>query len=235
MQELEIAGIQTESLVLDDIPLILGMVSKLGLVEVVNSHVKENGNHQGLSTGWLVGIWLVHILHTGNHAKSTVRDWANRHKSLLERLIDKEIREVDFEDNRLSRVLSRLSDSSVWLKIEQGLWSKVVNIYELPSITELLEKEQSNLAVQSPLLSDGIEEVDAVKKLSYEQAALSKEIDILGQREEFKHSICSAIPSVHIDLTGSSGYHLNSGGYMQYGKNKDHRPDLRQFRHGYAQ
>jgi len=214
MQELEIAKIQTESLVLDDIPLILGMVAKLGLVEVVNRHVKENGNHQGLSTGWLVGIWLVHILHTGNHAKSTVRDWVNRHKFLLEQLTAEKIREVDFEDNRLSRVLNRLSDSSAWLKIEKGLWSKVVSIYELPSITELIEKQERVRTMESPLLSNGITEVSTGRKLSYEQDTLSEDIGILGQKQGFKYPICTPIPGVHIDLTGSSGYHLNSGGYI---------------------
>ena len=72
MELLEELKIQTESILLSDIPLLLSLVAKLKIVEVVDSKVEEHKNHQGLSTGWLVGIWLVHILHTGSHAKSGV-------------------------------------------------------------------------------------------------------------------------------------------------------------------
>jgi len=185
--------IHTEPILLSDVPLLLSLVKQLGVVEVVNEHVEEHGNHKGLSTGWLVGIWLVHILHTGSHAKSTVEEWTNKHKELLEQLTGEQIRKVDFEDNRLGRVLSRLSDRETWLSIERGLWTKVVNVYELPSMTSL--EEGSSVS-----------------------------------NNDTSHLEAHPIASVHIDSTASSGYHMDKEGLMQYGKSKDHRPDLRQFK-----
>ncbi len=210
MEKLEAAKIQTESLILNDIPLLFNLVMQLGVVESIDAHVEGHGNHQGLSTGWLVAIWLTHVLHTGSHAKSSVRDWVNVHKPLLETLSGEQLREVDFEDNRLGRVLTRLADEEVWLKIESSLWSKVIDMYELPSIDELLEN------------SEPIGET-----ISDSSSYASREE---GESIAMPASYESPIPSVHIDLTGSSGYHVNSQGIMQYGKSKDHRPDLRQFK-----
>lgn len=197
----ETLKIRTEPILLSDIPLILSLVKQLGVVEVVNEHVKENANHKGLSTGWLVSIWVVHVLHTGSHAKSTVAEWANKHKDLLEQLTGEQLRKVDFEDNRLTRVLKRLSNRTSWLKIEQGLWSKVVHIYELPSMSSL-EEPISNSATCCVLPDGGV----------------------------LPDVVALPLAGVHIDSTASSGYHMDKEGLMQYGKSKDHRPDLRQFK-----
>ena len=206
MEKLERAKIQTESLILNDIPLLFSLVMQLEVVGSIDKHIKEHGNHRGLSTGWLVAIWLIHILDTSSHAKSSVRDWVNVHKPLLEALSGEQLREVDFEDNRLGRVLSRLAKEATWLKIETSLWSKVIDVYELPSIKELLEQSES---VRFPLPGELPEELESIGFPPFSELP---------------------IPGVHIDLTGSCGYHVNSEGIMQYGKSKDHRPDLRQFK-----
>jgi len=178
-------------LVLNDIPLLLSIIKKLGVVECVDTHIVEHGNHEGLSSGWLVAIWLCHILHRSTHAKSVVEDWAVKHHGLLERLTGQSIRREDFEDNRLGRLLRRLSLEPSWLAMEKSLWSNVVEVYELVGVGEqdaTLSRESSDLPCSKPL------------------------------------------SGVHIDLTGSSGYHKDTNGLMQYGKSKDNRPDLRQFK-----
>lgn len=213
MKTLEITNIQTKSLYLGDIPLIFGLVKQLGVVSCVDEHIKEHGNHEGLSSGWLVAIWLVHILHTGEHTKSPVEEWVNTHKELLERLSGQVIGNKDFEDNRLGRLLSRLSHEPSWLALETALWSKVVDIYELPSIPDLSKSAMAALGAKIP---------PSPNHLTAEPFPMS------ASERALKSS--KAIGCIHIDFSGSCGYHEDRAGLMKYGKSKDHRPDLRQFK-----
>lgn len=213
METLSIANIETKSMYLGDIPLIFGLVNQLGVVSCVDSHIKEHGNHEGLSSGWLVAIWLVHLLHTGEHTKSPVESWAKTHKKLLERLSGQTIGDKDFEDNRLGRLLSRLSQEASWLKIESALWSEVVDIYELPSIPDLFKKSMAVMAAKIPPLPI------KVNAGGFPITALERDLES-----------SKAVGCIHIDFSGSCGYHEDREGLMKYGKSKDHRADLRQFK-----
>lgn len=190
MQNLSSDDLIVETVVLNDIPLLLSLLERLGVVDCVDTHIVEHGNHEGLSSGWLVAIWLCHILHQSTHAKSVVSDWVLKHKALLESLTGQSIGDSDFDDNRLGRLLRRLSLNSNWLPIEKSLWLNVVEVYEVRTVEQ--EEEQLESAGDLP---------------------------------------CSnPLSGVHIDLTGSCGYHKGAKGLMQYGKSKDHRDDLRQFK-----
>jgi len=190
MEDLSSNDIVVETVVLNDIPLLLSLIKSLGIVESIDGNIVEHGNHEGLSSGWLVGIWLCHILHQSTHAKSVVSDWVLKHRNLLESLTGQSISDTDFDDTRLGRLLRRLSLQSNWLPIEKSLWLNVVEVYEVRGV------EQS----QEQLVSEG---------------------DL---------PISTPLSGVHIDLTGSCGYHKGSNGLMQYGKSKDNRDDLRQFK-----
>jgi transposase len=60
----------------DDIPLLIGLAQKLHLPEVLDRHLGNHGNHQGLSNGWLATVWLAYILSESDHRKSSVEEWA---------------------------------------------------------------------------------------------------------------------------------------------------------------
>jgi transposase len=47
---------------IDDFPLLLGVMIRLGLPDILDQHLKRHGSHQGLSWGWIAAIWLAHIL-----------------------------------------------------------------------------------------------------------------------------------------------------------------------------
>jgi transposase len=115
----------------DDIPLIIGLANKLHLVEVLDRHMGTHGLQQGLHNGQLAVGWLAYILSQADHRKSAVRDWANSMPHTLEHLLGHPIREVEFSDDRLGGVLSRLSDDETWEAIEHDLWAATVAVYEL--------------------------------------------------------------------------------------------------------
>ncbi len=114
----------------DDIPLLFGLMVRLGLPELLDRFLGNHGLHQGLSNGWLATIWLIFMLSEGDHRKSTVQDWVERHRQTLERLLEQPIRAVDFTDDRLGIVLRRLSKTESWDALEAELWGSTVTVYE---------------------------------------------------------------------------------------------------------
>jgi transposase len=114
----------------DDIPLIIGLANRLRLAEVLDRHLGTHGLQQGLHNGQLAVGWLASILSQADHRKSAVRDWANGIPHTLAHLLGSPIREVEFSDDRLGGVLSRLSDDATWGAIEHDLWAATVAVYE---------------------------------------------------------------------------------------------------------
>jgi len=122
-----------------DIPLLLGLVIKLDIPKIYDREIGDHGSHTGLSGGWMLAIWMVFILTESDHTKYNVEDWSGRHAELLSRLTGQQIRAGDFNDNRLSSLLSRLAKRERWERFEAALWHSSVSAYEIlePSVGEL--------------------------------------------------------------------------------------------------
>src|SRR5262244_2551073 len=114
-----------------DIPLLLGLVIKLGIPEIYDREIGDHGSHVGLSGGWMLAIWIVFILTESDHTKYKVEEWIERHAALLSRLSGQQIRAVEFNDNRLSSLLSRLSKLERWERFEASIWQHSVSVYEI--------------------------------------------------------------------------------------------------------
>jgi transposase len=56
----------------DDVPLLLAHMQRLGLRGILDAHFSAHGNRQGLSLGWLVLVWLAHILSRADHRLNRV-------------------------------------------------------------------------------------------------------------------------------------------------------------------
>jgi transposase len=115
----------------DDIPVIIGVCNQLGLAGILNRHLGTHGLQQGLDNGQLTVGWLGYILSQADHRKAPVQEWANDNAHTLEQLLDEPIREVEFNDDRLSGVLHRLSDDEAWAAVEQDLWAATVTVYDI--------------------------------------------------------------------------------------------------------
>ncbi len=48
---------------IDDIPLLMAMLLKLDLQNAIDKYYTPHVNHEGLSYGWLLTIWIVYILN----------------------------------------------------------------------------------------------------------------------------------------------------------------------------
>ena len=52
---------------IDDIPLLLAHLERMGLQPLLDEHFPTHGNWVGLSLGWVSVLWLTHILSEGDH------------------------------------------------------------------------------------------------------------------------------------------------------------------------
>src|SRR5437868_13456040 len=59
----------------DDIPLLLEQMQRMGLPTLLDTHFPTHGNWTGLSLGWVSTIWLSSILSRGDHRMVHVEPW----------------------------------------------------------------------------------------------------------------------------------------------------------------
>jgi transposase len=115
----------------DDIPLLLAQMQKLGVAEVIDEQIKPHGLRQGLSIGQVVTVWLSYILSRGDHRKSQLEPWAAERLNTLTSCLEQEVRPLDFSDDRLGDVLRELSDDDSWTACEQEMNTRSLRVYEL--------------------------------------------------------------------------------------------------------
>ena len=121
--------IQTEQI--DDLPLLFGLLQKMGLQQIVDEVIEPHGHRQGLSIGWTIVIWLTHILREKNHCMNVVQKWVTQVPETLKHLTGERVEELDFTDDRLADVLRHLSDDEHWETIERKMGRHAMRVYEL--------------------------------------------------------------------------------------------------------
>ena len=129
---------------LDDTVLLLHVLLQLELPQLLDRHLERHGNQQGLSWGWLITVWLVHILTQSDHRKVVVREWVRRNSQTLHQIIGQEIRDTDFTDDRLTRALSALQPAPTWRAIQTEIADKTVRVYDLP--TEIVRLDATTVS-----------------------------------------------------------------------------------------
>jgi len=116
---------------LDDMPLLYGFLEKMGIQSAIDTVIKPHGNWQGLSMGWVVTIWLIHIASVYNHRMDRVQEWVAKHLISLRQVTGQEVTELDFSDDRLAICLRELHQASHWQRIEFLLGNRLLRVYEL--------------------------------------------------------------------------------------------------------
>jgi transposase len=62
----------------DDIPLLLAQLDRMGVQELLDQHFPTDGNWQGLSLGPVAIVWLTHILSQADHRLNQVQSWTEQ-------------------------------------------------------------------------------------------------------------------------------------------------------------
>jgi len=116
---------------LDDIPVIVGHLHRMRIQATIDQVIHPHGNWQGLSPGWVITIWLVHILSEHTHCMDRVQDWVAKRLHTLQQLTGQPVTALDFTDDRLSLCLRMLSQTAHWHQIEAQLGKHLIRIYQL--------------------------------------------------------------------------------------------------------
>lgn len=116
---------------IDDLPLLHGMLKKMGVQKNIDKVIRTHGNWEGVSPGWVVTIWLMHILSEKNHLMEPLEKWSEKQLKILKRITKQPIRSKDFTDDRLALCLKYLSKSSDWREIEKNLGINIIRVYDL--------------------------------------------------------------------------------------------------------
>ncbi len=115
----------------DDLPLLLAQMQRMGLASLLDAHFPTHGNREGVSLGVVTTIWLTHILSEADHRMNHVQPWAERRLETLRGCSDSSLEVRDLADDRLADVLRHLSDDERWRAFEGELTGHLVRVYDL--------------------------------------------------------------------------------------------------------
>lgn len=127
----DINNIETQIENVDQLPIIYGLLQKMEIQATTDSVIQPHGNWQGLSIGWVITIWLIHILSQHSHQMERVQEWVAKHLVVLRKLTGQEVTALDFTDDRLALCLRYLSPSERWSQLENRLTRSVIQVYDL--------------------------------------------------------------------------------------------------------
>jgi transposase len=119
----------------DDVPLLLAQLERMGVPPLLDAHFPAHGNRQGLSLGWVCAIWLAHILSRADHRLNQVRAWADQLQTTLASFLPVPLRPTDLTDDRLADALRVLSDDTRWAAYEGALNGHLLRVYDLHPTT----------------------------------------------------------------------------------------------------
>jgi transposase len=115
----------------DDVPLLLAHLLRLGLPAILDAHFPTHGNHRGVSRGWIALVWLAHILSRADHRLNRVRPWADHLQTTPNAVLPTALRPTDLTDDRLADVLRALSDDDAWAACDDALNQHILRVDDL--------------------------------------------------------------------------------------------------------
>jgi transposase len=127
----EIQRISTERV--DDIPLLVVQMERMGLAALLDAHVPTHGTWQGLTFGRVATIGLSALLARGDHRLVPVEPWVAQRPCTLSRVTGAVVRAQEWSDARLAMVRRLCSDDAHWTACAAALNPPLVRVYALPT------------------------------------------------------------------------------------------------------
>src|SRR5262249_32310684 len=137
---------------INSLPLLLGIITDMGIRDLIDTHITPHGNWQGASVGTAVSIWLSHILQERDHRLVQVRDWVADRERTINPLLELSVREPDCSDDRLASILTLLGEPATQATLDAALLQQWLRVYRLP--TETLRLDSTSVSVYHDDVAD---------------------------------------------------------------------------------
>lgn len=115
----------------DDLPVLIAVLSKMWVAALLDQHFPTNGNRTGLSLGQTAVVWLTYMLSQGDHRLNQVEPWIATHQQTLTQCLGCPVEPRDGTDDRLATVLDYVSVRENWVEFETALKRRVLRVYDL--------------------------------------------------------------------------------------------------------
>ena len=112
----------------DDMPVLLAQLDRLGVPPLLDAHLPTHGNGGGLSLGWGSVLGLTPILSEGDHRLNHGAPWAKQRLQTRRECTGPPVHPVDVGDDRLATVLEALSDDRRWQAWEGALNQQTLRV-----------------------------------------------------------------------------------------------------------
>jgi transposase len=133
---------------------LLAHLERMGVQRLLDEHFPTHGNWAGLSLGWIVVVWLTHILSEADHRLNHVQAWSERRLETLHRCTEQSVCPLDCSDDRLAGVLRALSVDTRWDAFEATLSPLLLRVYDLR--TERVRLDRTTARDYGPVTPDGL-------------------------------------------------------------------------------
>jgi transposase len=139
---------------IDDIPVLIAQMERIGVAELLDKHFRVHGNWQGLSLGWIGATWLSHIVSTGDHRLNAVEEWVEGSLKTVKGSTRQNVTRLDFTDDRLQNVLDALGNDAAWIAFEAELNQRTLRVYDLN--VETVRMDSSTVSGYGMVTEDGL-------------------------------------------------------------------------------
>jgi transposase len=138
----------------DDMPLLLAQMDRMGLATLLDAHVPTHGNWQVLPLGRVMTLWLSSMLSRGDHRLVHGEPWVAQRQITLSQVTGDVVRAHELSDDRLDIALRLLSDASRWTAFESTLNQQLVRVYDLRA--ERVHVESTSASTYAGVSAEGL-------------------------------------------------------------------------------
>ena len=138
----------------DDIPLLIAQMTRMGLQEIIDRHIPHHGNQRSLSWGRTAVIWMAHIITEGDHRKISMSEYVQEMQHTLSFLAGQPVVPLDVSDDRLDHLLRHLSNHVYRSKIEADLNQQTLEVFDLK--TEIIRCDATTVSADQEVTEDGL-------------------------------------------------------------------------------
>lgn len=138
----------------DELPLILTWLLKMGIVKIIDDIWHAHGQWEGLSYGQLALLFVTYIIHQRSHRLMKMEGWLNDHRTVIEQVTGWSIRPKEATDDHIGLLLDEMGSSEEkGVVLQQQLGEHLIHAYELP--TEVARYDTTTFSVHHALPEPG--------------------------------------------------------------------------------